>query len=316
MDLQTIVPMSTSECVISYDAKIVLLGSCFSENIGEKFQWYKFQSMNNPFGIMYHPLAIENICRRAINDEWFTESDVFYHQSLWHSFEVHSVMNHPDRDVFLELLNDALKTFKKTLSQASHLIITYGTAWGYEHFESQMLVANCHKVPQNYFSKKLLTVRQIEQSIANTIALLQTFQPNLKLLFTIAPVRHLKDGFVNNQISKAHLITALHQVIADKIQVFYFPSYEIMMDELRDYRYYATDMIHPSSLAIDYIWEKFMQTHMDAATRQWMKKIEKIQMGLQHRPFNPDTEAHLKFKEDLNQKIKEAQMALPFVTFE
>jgi hypothetical protein len=313
---------------IDYNSKIVSLGSCFAENMGEKFDYFKFQNKTNPFGIIFNPVSIERIIDRVVNEVIFTEEDIFFHNERWHCFEVHSDLSHFDGTELLENLNQILAETKKQLQKATHIIITYGTAWVYRNIEQDSIVANCHKVPQKQFTKELLSVLAIQESIKNTIRLIQSINPNCSFIFTISPVRHLKDGFVENQWSKANLITSIHDNLkSEMLRQFavarvcnlqsanYFPSYEIMMDELRDYRFYAEDMLHPNQTAIDYIWERFSESFIDENSFQTMNEVQEIQKGLNHRSFNPDSEQHLKFISKLHQKINFIKEKFPHMHF-
>ena len=198
--------------------------------------------------------------------------------------------------------NQKLTTLKSLLKEANFFFITLGTAWVYEH-KQKGLVANCHKVPQTNFSKRLLSVKEIEVSLQNILKEIRKTNPNIKIIFTISPVRHIKDGFIENQISKAHLITGLHSALSQHNDNQYFPSYEIMMDELRDYRFYADDMLHPSEVAIQYIWERFLKTYIDEKCFFDMKQIETIQKGLKHKAFSPDSDQFKIFQQNLTHKI-------------
>jgi hypothetical protein len=296
------------------------LGSCFAENMGDKFQYFKFQSTINPFGIIFNPVSIKKIIDRVVNELLFTEEDIFFHNERWHCFEVHSDLSHSDKAELLTNLNQILVETKKQLQEASHVIITYGTSWVYRNIEKDAIVANCHKVPQKQFTKELLTVVVIQESIENTIRLIQSINPNCNFIFTVSPVRHLKDGFVENQVSKSHLITATYHVLNESktsnlIPNIYFPSYEIMMDELRDYRFYAEDMIHPSQVAIDYIWERFKESTISETSYATMDTVAGIQKGLQHRPFNPNSESHKKFESNLRLKIATLVAQYSFMKF-
>ncbi|WP_394346301.1 GSCFA domain-containing protein [Flavobacterium nackdongense] len=319
MQFRTKISIPQSDFKIDYHSKIVSIGSCFAVNMADKFDYFKFENTCNPFGIIFNPVSIEKMMYRILNQNFFTEEDIFFHNELWHCYELHSDCSNPNKDEFLVNLNAVLKTSLTQLFQASHIIITYGTSWVYRNIESNTIVANCHKVPQSAFSKELLTVATIEKSIQNTIDFIRKINPSAKFIFTVSPVRHLKDGFVENQISKAHLITAIYQILESEIcnlkSATYFPSYEIMMDELRDYRFYAEDMIHPSPMAIDYIWQRFAQTTISEATHSIMNEVETIQKGLAHRPFHPHSEQHQKFLDSLNQKIAFLKKKMPHLRF-
>ncbi|MEP5546511.1 GSCFA domain-containing protein, partial [Maribacter dokdonensis] len=287
---------------------------CFSENIGAKLSYYKFQGIQNPFGILFHPLAIERIIEKSVNQEFFTEEDVFNENEQWHSFDAHSSLSNPSKAQIIEDLNNAISRTSTQVNKASHIIITLGTAWVYRKTSSNKVVANCHKVPQSNFTKELLSVEEVVKSLKQVITFVQSVNPTVQFIFTVSPVRHLKDGFLENQRSKAHLIAAIHQVLNED-RVSYFPSYELMMDELRDYRFYAKDMIHPNETAIEYIWEKFVEVWLASNTSSTMKKIEKVQKGMLHKPFNENSDQHQKFLVKLNVLKSEIQTEFPHLQF-
>jgi lysophospholipase L1-like esterase len=319
MELQTQIPFHPSDNPIDYQSKVVLFGSCFVENIGTKLAYFKFQQFQNPFGILFQPLAIANLMQRAIARKKYQQDEVFEQDGVWRCFDAHSDLRSSSSEELLHLLNQRLEETRISLETSSHIIITLGTAWVYEHQASGKVVANCHKVPQKQFTKKLLSVAEIEASLQNIVSLIQNVNPKAQIIFTISPVRHLKDGFVENQRSKAHLITALYTILSSRAQsreIAYFPAYEIMMDELRDYRFYGTDMVHPNPLAVDYIWEKFKLVWISESAYSVMDEVESVQKGLLHRPFNPDSEAHQKFKTSLRTKITYLQERYPFMKFD
>ncbi|WP_313780615.1 GSCFA domain-containing protein [Allomuricauda sp.] len=319
MELQTQIPLLPSDNPIDYQRKVVLLGSCFVENMGEKLDYFKFPLFLNPFGILFHPLAVANLVERALEEKIYQQKEIFEQDGIWRCFDAHSDLRSASSEELLQLLNQQLKYTKTWLETSSHIIITLGTAWVYEHTSTGKTVANCHKVPQKQFTKKLLSVAEIGASLQHIIALVQEVNPKAQLIFTISPVRHLKDGFLENQRSKAHLITAIHTVLSSRAksrELSYFPAYEIMMDELRDYRFYGTDMVHPNPLAVDYIWEKFKSVWISDSVYPVMDEVEAIQKGLLHRPFNPDSEAHQKFKTSLRTKITYLQERYPFMKFD
>jgi hypothetical protein len=286
------------------------LGSCFAVNMSQKLDYFKFENSCNPFGILFHPLAIEKFVAFAVGQKLFTEADIFFHNERWHCYDAHSDLSQSNPLELLANLNAIIQSTSEQLSHASHVSITYGTAWVYRNKESNEVVANCHKVPQKQFEKEIVAIDLIQNSIQNTIHLIQTINPELKIIFTVSPVRHIKDGFIENQQSKAHLISALHKVLFQMVSVppcvavgVYFPSYEIMMDELRDYRFYAEDMLHPNQVAIDYIWERFKETNISEMAVSTMKEVESIQKSLSHKPFNRNSESHQKFETKLKNKI-------------
>jgi len=321
MLLQTQIPFKKQpENQIDYHSKLFLIGSCFSENIGNRLSYYKFQTNINPFGVLFHPKAIEKLILKILNKEPFTEKDVFFFNEHWHSFDVHSSLSNPHKETLLYNLNTILTEAYQQLKTTTHFIITLGTSWVYKHTTSDKIVANCHKISQKEFSKELLSVDQISESLQTIFTSLKNINADISVIFTTSPVRHLKDGFIENMRSKSHLISGIHNFLTSTStnqtnNCFYFPSYEIMMDELRDYRFYKEDMIHPNKTAINYIWEKFNTSWVSEQAQKTLEKVETIQKGLAHKPFNPNSEAHLKFLENLEQKKETLLKAFPFMNF-
>jgi lysophospholipase L1-like esterase len=323
VELQTKIPLTPQENQIDYNSKVLLLGSCFVENIGQKLNYFKFHILQNPFGILFHPIAIEKLIVRAINETLFKEEDVYYHNEQWHCFEVHSSVSASEKEDLLELLNNKLLNFRKFLLSASHIIFTYGTAWLYRFIKTDTIVANCNKIPQKKFTKELLSVEEVTATIDNFISQIKKVNPKVIFINTISPIRHLKDGVVQNTRSKAHLISAIHSILSHQVlltdigtrNVHYFPSYEIMMDELRDYRFYKEDMIHPNKTAISILWSAFSEVWIAEDTKDLQKEISTIQAGLQHKPFNPESKAHQLFLQDLNARIKKLQKKKPNIKF-
>ena len=321
MNLQTKIPLKKqTNNLIDYNSEILLLGSCFSENIGEKLEYFKFKNTQNPFGILFHPKAIESLISNAIEEKCYTEKDIFSHNEQWHCFNAHSKLSDISKHNLLKVLNAQIKETQKCIQESSHIIITLGTSWVYRFIASDKIVANCHKVPQKQFKKELLSIEAIYQSLDNIISLITSVNKDAVVIFTVSPVRHLKDGFVENMQSKSHLISAIHQFLNQKsstinLNSFYFPSYEIMIDELRDYRFYAEDMMHPNQTAINYIWKKFINVWIHDDAKSIMNEVDDIQKALRHKPFNADSEAHKKFLQNLEQKKKSLIKRLPNISF-
>ena len=316
MNLQTHIPFSKNiSNLIDYNSKIILLGSCFSDNIGQKLSYHKFESILNPFGILFHPKAIESVIKNALCKKKYTEKDIFFLNERWQSFEAHSKLSSSSKEEVIEQLNKASVSINKAVKNSTHFIITLGTSWVYRSNESGEIVANCHKVSQNKFKKELLSVAEINKSLSLIISLIKEINPSISFIFTVSPVRHLKDGVIENQQSKSHLISALHQIIPIHKNSFYFPSYEVMMDELRDYRFYKEDMIHPNQIAINYIWEKFYENWLSDEALELKKEVIKIQRGLEHKPFNPNSEGHQQFLSSLQEKIKTLKKKYSHISF-
>ena len=317
MNFTTQIPIPKTSNPIDYNSRIVSLGSCFAKNIAEKFEYFKFQNIVNPFGIIFNTVSIERIVNRIVNQELFTENDIFFHNDLWHCYEVHSELSNPDKDEFLNNLNEIIESTNQQISKATHIIITYGTSWVYRNIDTNEIVANCHKVPQKQFTKELLSVETNARAIKNTIDLITNINKNAKFIFTVSPVRHIKDGFLENNISKLQLLSAIYQTINHQPPTInYFPSYEILLDELRDYRFYSQDMLHPNQLAIDYIWQRFFQTQISESIYSVMEDVCSIQKDLAHKPFNPNSEKHQHFLSKLRDKIAKLVVEYPFMKFE
>ena len=315
MNLQTkIILKKETKNSINYNSKLVLLGSCFSKNIGNKLTYFKFQTHQNPFGILFHPKAIENLITNAINEKEYVSKDLIFQDERWHSFDAHSNLSSSNQEILLKKLNSSVQATNKKLKKATHIIITLGTSWVYRSIETDAVVANCHKIPQKKFSKELLSIVEINKSLKTIISLLKSINKDINVLFTVSPIRHLKDGFIENTQSKSHLIAAIHNIVDCK-NVSYFPSYEIMMDELRDYRFYSEDMIHPNKIAINYIWEKFSETWFEENTGSIMKEIELIQKGMAHKPFDKNSEKHQNFLQNLESKKEKIRTQFPFINF-
>ena len=316
MKLQTKIPLKKQpHNQIDYHSKLLMVGSCFSENIGDKFNYFKIQSLQNPFGILYHPRAIENFILNAINEKKYNEADVFFLNERWHCFDAHSELSSTSKEELLLNLNEAIQLTIQRINDSTHIIITLGTAWSYRYIETDKIVANCHKVPQKKFLKQIQSVKSIIESLESIIALVKSVNPKVSIIFTVSPVRHIKDGFVENTQSKSHLITAIHQVVEPRKGTHYFPSYEIVMDELRDYRFYSKDMLHPNQVAIDYIWEQFKTVWISSESLKMMERVDSIQKGLNHKPFNLDSEQHQTFLKNLESQKNLVKKEFPYITF-
>jgi len=313
--LQTQIPLVKQAPAIDYNSKLVLFGSCFAENIGDKLSFYKFQNEVNPLGILFNPIAILDVLTKAHQNNTYTEKDVFFSNDCWQSFCAHSRLNSKSQSAMILRLNAALQSTQNQLKSASHVLITFGTAWVYKHIQTQTIVANCHKQPQKEFDKSILSVDQLQKTFEAIILILKAFNPEVTIVFSVSPVRHLKDGFIENNQSKAHLISALHSVMKSSKNTHYFPSYELLMDELREYRFYKEDMVHPNQIAVDYIWEKFQSSWIQHETITIMKDVGTLQKGLAHRPFNPKAAAHTEFLSKLAIKAKALEARFPFMKF-
>ncbi len=309
----TKIPILKAQNPISYDSTLLLMGSCFSDNIGAKCSYFQFQSLSNPFGVLFHPIAIETILLRAVEGKPFSEEDLFFYQERYHNFALHSSWSSTDKETILAQSEAMLQKVQQQLRDATHIIITLGTSWVYEHLESKQIVANCHKVPQKQFSKRLLAIEETKQSLRRIQKAIQKQNAEVQLIYTVSPVRHLKDGHIENTRSKARLIEAIQQQVEEVANTHYFPSYEILLDELRDYRFYKEDMLHPSAIAVSHIWEAFCHAWMVPEAGETMRKVAAIQKQLAHRSSQPNSEAHRKMLANTAQKIRELQKQFPHV---
>lgn len=279
--LQTQIPVSVSPLRISHHQHILLVGSCFTEHMGQKLQDFGFEVMMNPFGILYNPLSIAECLNRCYNDRELTEDELVFHDGLWHSWLHHGCFSNADKESCLCACNRAIHEAHSFLQQPHKVIITLGTANVYSR--KGMVVANCHKIPNTAFEKRRLELEEIIEALKPYPA-----------LYTVSPIRHWADGAHGNQLSKATLLLAIEQMGGE-----YFPAYEIMMDELRDYRFYDQDMLHPSSLAIELIWERFQQTYMDTETVALGQKYHQLHLMEAHRPLYPDSETFRKHQDKI-----------------
>ena len=313
MEFRTIVDIKKQEPDITYSDKIMMFGSCFAENIGEKLQKSKFQTLVNPFGILYNPESVCASLERISAKKLFAENELFEHEGVWKSFSHHSRFAELLPQAFLENANKKLEEASEFLQTTDFLIITFGTSWIYRLKESGKVVSNCHKLPGTLFIREKLSPDEIVETYTGLIWKLLQIRPEINIIFTVSPIRHRKDGMHENQLSKAVLLLAIEQLQRlFPSNIIYFPAYEIVLDELRDYRFYAEDMVHPSETAIQYIWECFSNCFFSEETKKQLFEIEKLNAAVRHRPFNPQSKAfqefigkNLKLLEDMGKKYPE-----------
>lgn len=317
MDFRTTVEAQKYPFAISYDTPTLFCGSCFTENIGSILQKRKMPVMVNPFGVVYNPISVKIVIESIINEKAFTESDLNFLNGLWFSYKHHSSFSSPQKEECLDIINSNLFKASSFAKKMNCLVVTFGTARVYYQKVNNEPVANCHKAPAKEFENRLLDVAEIVEEWSELIDTLIKANPDLKILFTVSPVRHWKDGAVGNQISKSILHVAIHQFLSKyPSNAFYFPAYEILMDDLRDYRFYADDMLHPSKFAVEYIWEKFKESLIDQRTIELITEIEKILQAANHRPFNPNTAEHKTFNKKMLDLITKISNSNPNIDFE
>ncbi len=318
MKLQTKLPLQRSSHPIDYSSEILLLGSCFVENIGEKLDYYQFKSLQNPFGILYHIIGIEKLIERALTNRKFTEADLSVWETVWFSYEAHSKMSSANKIEVLDRLNDAVTETKQRMENASHIILTLGTSWVYRLKSSNQIVSNCHKVPNANFSKELLPIDTLKDSIERSVEMIRAVNNKCSIIFTISPIRHIRNGLVKNQRGKAHLVAALGDILeqSEDPGLHYFPSYELVLDELRDYRFYSEDLIHVNSLGVAYVWERFKNEWIDKEAYDTMEKVNSIRKDILHRPFDASSEKHKQFLSALEKKIMRLRKSHPYISFD
>lgn len=302
MNFRSKVKIEESKNKINHLQKISFIGSCFSHNIGDKLTADEFDVSLNPFGILFNPISIAKAIESCVLQTKILASDLINVGEQWLSLDHHSEFNELSENECLKGINNSIEASINYYNDADYLIITFGSAWVYTYNKTGEIVANCHKIPSDEFTKRLLNVTEIVNSFKHTISLLKEYNPSLQILFTISPVRHWKDGIVENNRSKAILHLAIMEILVNHSQTAYFPSYEIVMDELRDYRFYKSDLLHPNDLAVDYIYEQFSNTFYTSDTKALIERIRRLKSSLSHRPFNPNSESHFQFRESTNQK--------------
>lgn len=296
---------------LDLNSRLLLLGSCFTEHIGSKLQAFRMHALINPTGILFHPVSIANTLKASMQGKFLMPTDVFHHAGAWRHLDVHSSLSHSDREVYMQNLQQAQSDLQVAWQTGTHVMITFGTAWGYLFKQTGQLVANNHKLPAHQFDKMLYAIADIVD--AWDALLLSPEAQSKQWLFTVSPVRHLKDGFTENARSKAILLEAIHQLATKHQHVSYFPAYEIMLDDLRDYRFYDADMLHPNATAIEYIWDKLCQSCMRQDVLAWFKDYQPIILAKNHRPFFPETEEYQQFVQRNIALIQRLHMQYPMM---
>ena len=307
---------------IEHTHKLFLIGSCFTENIGEKLRRHKFNVLENPNGILFNPVSVAEAVTSYIENKETLASELFHLNEGWHSWNHHSRFSAASREEALEKINTSTQKANQYLKNADYIFITLGSSWIYtltelaENAVHGAVAANNHKAPSNWFNRRLMNAEEVLRVLDNMIHRLFYFNPSIKIIFTISPVRHLREGVVENNRSKAVLIQTVHHLV-DKFEgLYYFPAYELVIDDLRDYRFYAEDLVHPNYFATEYVWEKFCLACMNESTRKLMEEIRTVNLAYKHKPFNSDSEQHQKFLNATLEKTKGLKEQFPFLDFE
>ena len=322
MEFRTTLNQTKSNINIGYDDSIITIGSCFAENMGARLAALRFSTLTNPFGIIYNPISISTGITKLLTEDIYTEKDIFQNGDLWHSWQHHGKFSSPKKGDILRGINDSLLEARAFFQKANRLIITLGTANVFIEKKSGEVVANCHKVPSrnletglDNFDKKRLSIEEIVESFTDILNKINAQKTDIQIIITVSPIRHIRDGLIENQRSKSTLLLAVDEICRQFQNVHYFPAYEIMMDDLRDYRFYEADMIHPSSQAIDYIWDYFKEVFFTDKTNCVVNDVQKMNAMLQHRPLHPDTEGYQQFVNSVNNKMIELKNKYPNLKF-
>ena len=315
MNLQTKITVAAPDFSIDYNSRLMMLGSCFAENMGSKFSYYKFDVDVNPCGIIYNPLSVANVLRLIVEGKQFEKSDLREVGGKWVSLYHHGAFSSTDPDECLHRINDRLTKATGELRTLDLLVITWGTAWVYRYTRENIVVSNCHKIPSQEFERSRLSVEDIVKEYLVLIGRLREINPGLRILFTVSPIRHWKDGAHGNQLSKATLLLAIDRLREELQHVYYFPAYEIVLDELRDYRFYADDMLHMSGFTVDYIWERFLYSFISPEVLGLMNQIGRVNKGVAHRPFDPQSEEYHRLVKKMLAEIAMISRSYPMIDF-
>ncbi len=314
MKFLTEIPLK-KELDINHNHRILLFGSCFTENIGRKLEACHFDVSCNPLGILFNPVSIQQTIERILEDREVTKNEVFETDGVWNSFDFHSQFAQCSLSEYISNINQQINSAHKFIQDTDFVFITLGTAWVYEEKESKHVVANCHKIPSTHFSRKRISESECTERLMTIAKQLKNTNEKVNVIFTVSPIRHWKDGAHGNQLSKSILLLSVDNVCREIQGCHYFPSYELMLDELRDYRFYAEDLLHPNELAQTYIWEKFEDTYFSEETKQINKEVLNLEQALHHRPINPKSENFKRFQEETQIRKKILVQKYPFLHF-
>ena len=313
MQLHTKLDIKPLNHTIAYGDSLLFLGSCFADEVGTLCRGLGFDALVNPFGVLYNPASIAQSIERLGSGKPFTQDDVIaVGEGQYCTFSHNTTFWQSDETRLMESVNKGLKTAHERFLGAKWVVISLGTSWVFRHKETRQVVSNCHKLPARQFDREFLTVEQSEECLAK---MLEAY-PEKQFIFTVSPLRHLKDGLHENQLSKAALLLAVDEVCKTFGNAHYFPAYEILIDELRDYRFYKEDMVHPTEQAVRYIWERFTDFAIDPKEKPAMQAAAELKQMLQHKPVFPESEAFRKFEAVKERKISELKKDFPMVCFE
>lgn len=315
MNFRLTFPVAPLGPSMQYSDKLLLSGSCFAEEIGHRLEQHKFDVLLNPNGILFNPLSIAHSMQQYLDNKHYSADDLFLHEDIWHSWDHHSRFSGTDRDAVLAQINASQAAASERLREADWLVITLGSANAYYLKENNRLVGNCHKVPDAAFTKKLIPADEVISALDNMMHRLFFVNRKVNILFTVSPVRYARDGVVENNLSKAVLLQAVHHLVNKFDRLFYFPAYELVLDDLRDYRFYKEDMVHPNEQAVQYVWEHFLKACVQPASQVVAHQIAEVIRAMGHRPFNRESPGHRQFMAAMEKKVKQLQEKNPSLNF-
>ncbi|MBR5435135.1 MAG: GSCFA domain-containing protein [Bacteroidales bacterium] len=316
MQFKTTIDVPHASFEISHAHKGMAIGSCFTTNIGNRLLAAKFPILVNPLGTVYNPVSIAQTIDLLLGEIPFDEQQIFFANDVWQSYYLHTSFSSVDKQEVIQSFNKVKNEFLEKFQSVDYLFLTLGTAWVYELNETKQIVNNCHKTPSSQFTRKKLSVEECVTVLERAIQKLQNINPNLQVIFTVSPIRHWKDGAHENQVSKATLFLAIDSLQKSMRNIGYFPAYELLMDDLRDYRFYDEDMLHPSATAVEYIWEIFSKTYFSKETTDLISKIEAIQKAINHRPFNSESPEYKLFIAKTKEQCRKIESQYPFIQFD
>ncbi|MCR4764901.1 MAG: GSCFA domain-containing protein [Bacteroidaceae bacterium] len=317
MNLFTSVNISKISPQLGYADALLMMGSCFVTEMGKRLQGVKLRCKVNPFGVLYNPLSIASSLGMLLKHQFPTNDDFVYHEGCWHSLSFHGDFSAPTQQELMANIHQSLDDCQEILQQISCLLITFGSAYVYERKLTGKVVANCHKLPEKLFSRRRLSVDEIVRTYRSVLSAIWEVNPSCRILFTVSPIRHVRDGLHENQLSKATLLLAIDELKQlFPSQVLYFPAYELLMDELRDYRFYADDLVHPSEMAVEYIWQRFTTAYFTQEAIETMESVKEIKKMMEHRPLHPESKEYARFLHQIVLKIETLSEKYPYFDFE
>lgn len=315
MQFRTEIPVPRAPFEISHSQQGLLVGSCFTTNIGTRMAEAKFPVMINPLGTVYNPVSVSTVVDILTGKRQFTDSDVFFANGVWQSFLLHTDFSALSKEEVLAHCKEKISLFQEQFKNLDYAFFTLGTAWVYELLATNEIVCNCHKMPTNQFRRKRLSITDCVLVLQTMVESLQALNPKVQIIFTVSPIRHWKDGAHENQLSKASLLLAIEELQKQQTSVGYFPAYELLMDDLRDYRFYEDDMLHPNKQAVAYIWQKFADSYFSEATKVLVQKLLAVRRAVEHRPFNAKSQEYVLFVQNTIAECVHLQAQNPYLDF-